>query len=665
MSRSPRRAPRALVLVVLALLTVASAASAGGPAKGQEDPSLRTAHSSTTVDALGRHVLRLYPAAVNYRDANGAWQPVDNTLVSDSSGGATNAANSFQAALPSDLSGPVSFSTAAGSVSFRLAGAHGHGSVSGSRDTYAAALPGVDVAYAVGNAGVKETLTLANAAAPTSFDYDLSTSNGITPRLNRSGGIDFVDGSGNVAFAFAPPSMVDASGAVSERVQFHLEHGGTSLALVADKRWLSAANRAWPVVVDPSFIAQGADNECFIRDGVDADSSFCGGSSVDVGGDGTQTSRTLLVWDVSWALPSNAIVQDAELGLYLQDEATTTPIAVDVNQVTTPWTAATTWNAADTGSPWTTAGGDFAAPAAATATVGGSTGVTTTWNLTQLVQGWANGSIPNDGMLLTSSPAANVLHFATTSAPQTSEMPYLQVVYDTTPDTTITSGPSGSTTSASASFAFTSDTYGSAFECSLDGATFTACTSPKAYASVAAGSHTFQVRAVSPGGTADPTPATRTWTIAKAGANLLANGSFEGSVAGWSATNATLTQASDGVVGSGAVKVTFASGTSYSIRTSPAAVGSTTAGAVYRAGGWFRSAVTGRSICLAVRELSSTGSLVGSVSTCPSSATSWKQFASVAYTARRSGDSLELMFSQASARTGDSFELDGLTLTQG
>jgi len=51
------------------------------------------------------------------------------------------------------------------------------------------------------------------------------------------------------------------------------------------------------------------------------------------------------------------------------------------------------------------------------------------------------------------------------------------------------------------------------FQCALDAAAFAACTSPQAYSSLAAGTHTFQVRAVDSGGNADPTPATRSWTV--------------------------------------------------------------------------------------------------------------------------------------------------------
>jgi hypothetical protein len=81
------------------------------------------------------------------------------------------------------------------------------------------------------------------------------------------------------------------------------------------------------------------------------------------------------------------------------------------------------------------------------------------------------------------------------------------------PETTITSGPAGSTNATGASFGFASSEPGSTFACSLDGAPFTACTSPGSYSSLRAGTHTFAVRATDPAGNTDPTSASRSWII--------------------------------------------------------------------------------------------------------------------------------------------------------
>jgi CSLREA domain-containing protein len=83
----------------------------------------------------------------------------------------------------------------------------------------------------------------------------------------------------------------------------------------------------------------------------------------------------------------------------------------------------------------------------------------------------------------------------------------------TAPETILDSGPTGVVTSGSATFEFSSSEQDSTFECSLDGAAFSGCTSPQQYPTLADGDHTFEVRAIDPAGNADPTPASRTWTV--------------------------------------------------------------------------------------------------------------------------------------------------------
>lgn len=80
------------------------------------------------------------------------------------------------------------------------------------------------------------------------------------------------------------------------------------------------------------------------------------------------------------------------------------------------------------------------------------------------------------------------------------------------PETVIDGGPSGSVTQDSATFQFSSEA-GAQFECSLDGGSWSACTSPHALTGLSKGAHTFQVRASDAALNVDASPASRTWTI--------------------------------------------------------------------------------------------------------------------------------------------------------
>lgn len=89
---------------------------------------------------------------------------------------------------------------------------------------------------------------------------------------------------------------------------------------------------------------------------------------------------------------------------------------------------------------------------------------------------------------------------------------YLLIPVEVPPETTITAGPRGNVPATSATFEFVADDPAATFECALDEAPFSACTSPQPYTGLAPGTHTFRVRAVTAAGP-DPTPADRSWTI--------------------------------------------------------------------------------------------------------------------------------------------------------
>ncbi|MEA2423801.1 MAG: penicillin-binding protein, partial [Thermoleophilaceae bacterium] len=100
---------------------------------------------------------------------------------------------------------------------------------------------------------------------------------------------------------------------------------------------------------------------------------------------------------------------------------------------------------------------------------------------------------------------------ATGGAPQDSSTAPVAVPV---PDTAIVGAPPSSTVARQAVFTFKAQTAPSTgFECSVDKGAFSACTSPAEYSGLRPGDHVFTVRALSPKGDADATPATYAWTV--------------------------------------------------------------------------------------------------------------------------------------------------------
>jgi hypothetical protein len=122
-----------------ALASTTGGVSAATAVSGESElVSLRTQTSRTFVEPDGTRRLVAATAPVNYKDPNGAWQPINDSLVADAAAGFVwrNVADSYAVEFPADLaSGPVRVNAAGQWVAFRLRGASGAGVVSGNTVT--------------------------------------------------------------------------------------------------------------------------------------------------------------------------------------------------------------------------------------------------------------------------------------------------------------------------------------------------------------------------------------------------------------------------------------------------------------------------------------------------------------------------------------------------
>jgi uncharacterized protein (TIGR03382 family) len=140
-------------------------------------------------------------------------------------------------------------------------------------------------------------------------------------------------------------------------------------------------------------------------------------------------------------------------------------------------------------------------------------------SVTVLVDGTALAPVPADAMgAFTTQPqaltdGAHVLTATASDGLRTSaaSAPVMFTIDTTAPDTQILSGPDAQVTADVADFQLGSNESPVTYECSLDGAAFSACGASVHLMSITVGSHTFAARATDAAGNTDSTPATATW----------------------------------------------------------------------------------------------------------------------------------------------------------
>lgn len=243
-------------------LTSTLGAEPGAVAKSgeRELAAQRTVTSRTFLTPGGSRRLVSSTGPVNYRDSHGAWQLIDDTLMPDGPAAAAyvNKANSYTVRFPADITAsPIKVAVGDKWFSFRLRGAHSSvGVVSKNAITYSDVLPGVSLTYSANPEGVQEIVTLANAAAPASYQFDLAASPGLTPVPGR-GGVNLKASDGSSALSLPAPyvydSGPDAAGTpTAVSLTTGTGPGGLTATLALKPGWLTTPGRASPSLSTPT-----------------------------------------------------------------------------------------------------------------------------------------------------------------------------------------------------------------------------------------------------------------------------------------------------------------------------------------------------------------------------------------------------------------------------
>jgi RHS repeat-associated protein len=448
--------PALITVVVLVLATAGllllSSASAGdeGPHPGQarestpavlddELTAMRTRTSKTFTSPEGLdYVTRFFAAPVHYKDDDGRWREIDDSLVRDSDGsGYRNKANRHELDVPVRLDGrPVRIAEGDRWLSFELEGAGAaEAAIRGNRARFDDVFSGVAVELEAQADALKETLTLASPEARSSFDYRLEASAGLRARETRDGGVEVVDGDGETRFVLPAPFVYEQGAGEPdpvEKAKFELTRAGEGwrLELTVDRDWLKAPGRRFPVVVDPTTTLVGPGHDCTL-DSEAPTTSRCADTSFNVGHTGTGERRGIVKFDVAGsAIPRDAIVVGGTVGLKQSTSTTTAPKSVGAHRVTRSWSTAATWNAWDGTNAWASAGGDHAPTAIDTVPVG-TANQWFYWNVREQVVRWVNRTDPDHGLLFKGSNALELNRaWFRTSEYSSAERPFLEVKWE-------------------------------------------------------------------------------------------------------------------------------------------------------------------------------------------------------------------------------------------
>jgi hypothetical protein len=218
--------------------------------------------------------------------------------------------------------------------------------------------PGSRLAYGVTPSAVKEAIVLDSlppGSGALQYRFGLST-DGLVPSVRGNGAIEFADDNGTVAYVIPPGVGWDStggSGVASNRysVVTVLLDGdaqvGWSLLVKPDMEWLRAADRVFPVFLDPSIEVGRTDrnNVANVSSGSPATAMFASGPAsvgyeqgwAQFGNSATNQWLSYMRFDLS-QVPAGATVNQAVLNTFVR-ECTSYQYPMSVKRLTTGWSA--------------------------------------------------------------------------------------------------------------------------------------------------------------------------------------------------------------------------------------------------------------------------------------------------------------------------------------
>lgn len=429
----------------------------------------RTEDSTTFANPDGSFTTESFGAPVRVKDKAGkhGWKDVDLTLTRRADGSIapiTHPQDLVLGGQSSAADGPLTTMTdrKGHQLQYLWSKKLPEPVLDGTRATYPAVEPGVDLVQEVTRTGFEHFLVLRDKAAADTLAGQAVDgkaelripvrAKGLTPKARPDSGIDFVDARGSAIHTVVAPRAWDAQQIAEAGVPTNEIHpsmtfegkGGSGkgdLVLAIDAAWLADPARQFPITIDPTTTL-AASHDTWVQSNITA--AQAGSTELRVGTyDGSTKARSFMKWNS--AAFKGTDVTAATLSLWEFHSWSCTARTMNINSANLSDTSTTWANQPSVGAVWYSP--SFAK--------GYSSSCADGWqniSITSLAQAWADNSAQYQGIRLSASETDVYGWKKFNSANASSNVPKLSVTYNRYPNTpgtaTHTPGTSSSTTTA-------------------------------------------------------------------------------------------------------------------------------------------------------------------------------------------------------------------------
>jgi len=375
----------------------------------------------------------IYSHPVHYDD-NGEWKNIDNTLVADKDEMGSlvyrNTANEFSAQFAAEYKEDgnlVSITRDNYSLSFSFIDAgvktlavvenKKHLEAKNDEERDAQLRFPAELSSKISYNNIKDGTSLSYEVTPTGFtefievkDFEsileayttiLRVTNGLIAKLNEDGSIDFF-AEYNKVFTLDAPFMFDAKGEETYNIKviFEVDKEKSNenetvymYKLIPDMEWLSAKERVYPVVIDPSVTTPFESSEVldsFVSEGFPT-TNYKGSGTLKIGyGEESKSNWTYIKFSSLPSLSSGDVVIGASINILRKYYSSGLGEVMNLYNVTSSWSSSSiTWNNKPSHSADVIACG-----------VGVAANERSDFDITNTMKKWYSGELSNYGVMI-------------------------------------------------------------------------------------------------------------------------------------------------------------------------------------------------------------------------------------------------------------------------